>query len=177
MKNMNYEIIDNFLPDSEYRIIKNLLNQPDFCWNYRSSQTQEFGVETTQEVPYFYHTFYEHPYISEDIGMNVINPLLERIGSNILLHVRANLTVKQSDDDFCLPHCDEYTKTLTHKTSVFMLTNCNSKTVLKNVNGKDVEVLSVENRLLSFDANITHFVKYQTDTKKRMIININHMRA
>ena len=173
---MNYKVEDNYLSRNSFQDIKTLLEEPRFCWNYRSSQTDDYGKPST-EVPYFYHTFYEIRNVIDETGMRVLNPLLQKIDSNILLHVRANLTIKQTDDDFCKPHKDEYTQTLSHKTSVFMMTNCNAKTILQNENGENIEVESVENRLLTFDANITHFVEYQTDTKNRMVININHMRV
>ena len=56
-----------------------------------------------------------------------------------------------------------------HKTAIFYLNTCNGKTV---VNGTEVE--SIANRVVIFPANTPHYVISQTDTDRRIVLNINY---
>lgn len=173
MKNMNYEIIDNFLPEPEYQKIKGYLEEFNCNWNYNDFQVGD--VEDDNQTPYFSHIFYHRDRcVYNEQGMRTIEPLLKMIGSNIIFCIKANLVLSRKERSVCKPHKDMYTNSLTHKTSVFILTDCNAKTILYG--DKNVEVESVGNRLLTFDAETLHSCEFQTDTKRRIVININHMR-
>jgi hypothetical protein len=59
------------------------------------------------------------------------------------------------------------------KTAIMYMTTCNAKTLL-DVEKEIINVDSVENRILIFDTDIRHKMISATDTKRRIIINLNY---
>lgn len=50
---------------------------------------------------------------------------------------------------------------------------CNAKTII-NVEKEIIGIDSIENRILIFDTDISHKMISATDTKRRIIVNLNY---
>jgi hypothetical protein len=56
------------------------------------------------------------------------------------------------------------------KTAILYMNTCNGYTQFEN----GEKVLSEENKIIVFDSNLKHAAVNQTDTKQRIVININY---
>jgi hypothetical protein len=160
---MKYSIVDNFLDKEDFLQIKYLLENPKFNWFYREYMAGE------KDAPYFSHGFFNH---SEKISpsFKIIQPLLNKLKYIALVQVRANLTLKTDQPIETAWHTDyNYSN---GKTAIYYLTTCNGLTVLDKE--EKIKVNSVENRVVVFDNNISHKSVTHTDTKRRIILNINY---
>jgi len=168
MSFMSYKIEDNYLPEEEYQKMKEFIESMNFPWNWAPHQNLK-----DKDTFHFTHVFYDYgrPY-SEHLYQ--LDPLLLKMNYNVLFTCKANLN-PLTVNGWSGKHTDSVTDSLTHKTSIFYFGTNNGVTILHLPDG-DVEVNSVDNRLLTFDASTVHSVRHQTDTDRRIVLNINHMR-
>ena len=168
MENFEYKVEDNYLPPEEYRKIKEYIGSMDFNWNWAPYQLPE-----SRDTYHFTHVFYDYNRVI-DPNINILNPLFSKIGSNVVITCKVNLN-PLTDNGWSGIHTDAVTDTMQHDTSVFYLGTNNGVTIL-HIGGKEIEIESVDNRLVTFDSKIEHSVRHQTDKKRRIVININHMK-
>ena len=161
---MNYQIIDNVLPEESFLKIKNSILCHNFPWNLTPVVTDEGENLSLTSSYYFTHIFWEGFHVEQQSQMFV--PLLDKLECNSLVRIKANLypsteTIAHHDShtDFCFPH----------KGALFYLNNNNGLTVLDD--GTEVE--SKENRLLIFDPSKPHNSTTCTDDKCRVNVNFN----
>ena len=162
-----YEVIDNFLDKEYFDTIKNTLASDDMNWFYRDNLT----LDDENGMCYFTHNFFLKNTIYSPY-FNLLEPLLGKLEISALIEVRANMTISKADTYESSWHVDNpYTNS---KTVILYLTTCNAKTML-NVENEIIEIDSVENRILIFNTNISHKMISATDTKRRIIINLNYI--
>jgi len=174
---MNYEILDNYLPQEDFENIINTffpqnINNPDnFTWNYMKGivRDPELGPTGYEEHDWMYsHSFY-----SSDNGLkfskhySLVKPILNKIKAKKIFDIRANLLVPTAEHIYHEFHTD---RKIPHKVALFYVTDCNGFTVLKDT----TEVKCVPNRMLFFDGTIEHHSVSSTDNP-RCAININYV--
>jgi hypothetical protein len=160
---MNYKIIDNFLDKENFLKTKHLLEHAEFNWFYR-----EYMVNK-KDPHYFSHAFFNKSE-KQCPNFNVIQPLLNKLNYVSLVQVRANLTLKTNKPAESSWHMDyNYSN---GKTAIFYLNTCNGFTILDK--DKQIKINSIENRIVVFDNNTHHKSFLQTDTNRRIILNINY---
>tara|TARA_B110000977_G_scaffold53202_1_gene72318 strand:+ start:860 stop:1369 length:510 start_codon:yes stop_codon:yes gene_type:complete len=163
---LEYEVIDNFLDKAHFDTIKNTLTSFDMPWFYRDNMTSD----DENGMCYFTHNFFLKNIIYSSF-FNLLEPLLDKLKIASLIEVRANMTISKTDQYESSWHVDNPYEN--SKTVILYLTTCNAKTMI-NVEKEIIEIDSVENRLLIFNTNILHKMISATDTKRRIIINLNY---
>lgn len=159
-----FEIIDNFLPEHEFKAIQNLmLNNKDFPYYYIPDVSYE-GKEISDTL-YFIHLFYINHTRSN--CYHIIEPLIEKLNANALIRVKANLYPNIGKELEDVIHTDYPYE---HKGAIFYINSNNGVTILDD--GTRVE--SVANRLLKFEPHKPHNSTFCTDEKVRANININY---
>ena len=136
-----------------------------FPWYYNQYVTTADQVEDQFQ---FTHTFFkEWEFRSEWAKM--LNPLLIAINPKAWLRIKANLGPRQSeiveqgwhtDFDF---HCT---------TAVFYLNDTDGYTIFED--GTKVE--SKANRLVEFDSQLKHSGTSHTNTRTRVVLNLNYIK-
>lgn len=160
----DFEIIDNFLPQNEFKAIQNLmLNNKDFPYYYIPDVSYE-GKEIANTL-YFIHLFYINHTRSN--CYNIIEPLIEKLNAHALIRVKANLYPNIGVNIKDVPHIDYPYE---HKGAIFYVNTNNGVTILND--GTEIE--SIENRLLKFKPYMLHNSTFCTDQKVRANININY---
>ena len=163
------EIIDNFLPEDQFRVLQRIVLSTYFPWNYIGRQS----YTTTKDSFQFYHNFYRICPDDEKTGDSpseyfaIIEPCLQKLGGT-LLRAKVVLTPKTENPEFRRPsgfHSDYPNLT----TATYYLNTNDGYTEFKD--GKKVK--SVENRILIFDSNLEHQGVTCTDEKIRVVINFN----
>jgi len=157
---MRYEIIDNFLPADQFKILQDFIFGMDIDWTFLD------GVASPGDGYYqFVHVFYTN-YRPQTRFFEVLTPIIQKINPTSIVRIKANLLIRtpeivqhpfHTDVDDCV-------------TAIYYVNSNNGKTIFKN--GTEVE--SVENRLLVFDSNEMHTGTTCTDALRRSVINFNY---
>ena len=93
--------------------------------------------------------------------------ILKRLPMYALLRLKLNLNPRTETHWISGFHTDSR---LDNLTSIFYFNTCNGSTVFE----EGGEVDSVENRLITFPANLRHASKTTTNVKARYVLNINY---
>ena len=155
------EIIDKFLTSKQNKNIEKQLIDNYFPWYYTDSNIKGGS----------YYQFTHLLVLNEQINSNyfevLAKPILDKIKYKKLLRVRVNLFTRDSKNIACPKHQDDGEP---HKVCVYYVNTNNGYTFLDQ-GGK---VDSKRNRALFFNGKIMHQVFTQTDTKRRLTINITY---
>ena len=180
------KIIDNVMPQKDFDRVHSRFfdywSEP-VLWAYAPSQV--LLKDGSSDESFFFHVIYAAPAIisngalvdAADSGsaapisplFRMFTPLMGAIGCTTPLRMRLNLLINRNKHIRGIEHVDEVTENMDHNTAIFYLNTCNGKTV---VDGTEVE--SVANRVVIFPANTPHYVVSQTDTDRRIVLNINY---
>lgn len=160
------EVIDNFLPSSEFSRLRDLMMSNEFSWYFQDEVTYP-GVVAADGEHYFTHTFYtDHK--PNSVFYEEITPIVDRLAPAALIRVKGNLYPnigKQLENgkhrDFDFPN----------RGAVLSINTCNAFTRLED--GTKIE--SVANRLVIFDGSTMHNSSHCTDQSRRVNININYI--
>ena len=155
---MKTEIIDDFLPQTEFDIIAGVFASRQLAWTCVFDDPSQKGIQ-------FSHVLY-----SEFAPCSHLWPLLESIHPILrpgaYSRVKANLqprTEKIIENNF---HFD-FANCIT---SILYLNSNNGYTLFED----GTKIDSVANRLLTFDSNLKHTGTTCTDQLTRMVINFNY---
>jgi hypothetical protein len=158
----NYKIIDNFLPEENFKNLQNLLMCEELTWFWKEHMTSDDSY-------FFNHCFYNN-YIPQSGFFNeFIVPILIKLKCKAPIEVRANLMLKKNISYQCNFHTD---RPFNCKTAIFYINKNNGYTILDNK--KKIKIECVENRMVVFNSQIYHAAFSQTDTERRIIINFNY---
>ena len=151
-------IYKNFVDKKICKKIKDNMLGSDFPWFYRKNQT-------TGDSSFLYHVFFTNDKINSNL-YNLIKPLVEKLNPDKLMNIRANLSLKRPMK--CNWHIDFEKSKLTpkSKTAIYYVNTNNGYTIFKTK-----KVKSEANKMIIFNGNTQHKVKYQTDTDARIVIN------
>ena len=162
---MNYKIIDNALPQEEFKKIKNEILNPHFPWNLTTVITNEKEVLPTHASFYFTHLFWMQ--FKTEPATQMFAPLINLMDCNALMRVKANCYPSTPET---ITHDKHVDYKFSHKGAIFYLNTNNGFTILED----NVKVESIENRLLLFDPSKPHTSTTCTDTKCRINVNFNY---
>jgi len=160
-------ICDNFLAEGEYKGVYDLFTGPTIPWFFNGSVTYGDGPIDSQFYDFqFTHTMYASSRIQSPM-FDGLAPILNKLNVRALVRVKANL----------LPVADKIFEHEMHvdfpheaKTTIFYVNNNNGYTKFET--GKMVQ--SVGNRAVTFPMSMKHCGTTCTDSKIRVVININY---
>ena len=169
MGTLNYKIIDNFLEKEDfYKFQKEIFNTHNVPWFYRNSQITE-SINDIDDVGYFSLSFFNN-YSNKFNEFNYfLYKIYEKLNCQALIESRANLIIKQKENKKLYFHTDNKFKC---KTAIFYMNTNNGATILDI--DERIKIDSIENRMFIFDSQIDHCALIQSDTKRRILININY---
>jgi hypothetical protein len=163
---MKYKVIDNFLQEEDFNIIRDFLMGDEIEWHYQKSVTYKNLAKADDRAFYFSHLFYYNPKITS-AHIQILNPLIEKLDVKAFIRIKANLYPNLSGYNPSEPHVDyDYS----HKGAIFYINTNDGCTLLND--GTKIE--SIANRILFFDPSEMHDSTYPTDTKIRVNINMNY---
>ena len=151
-------IYKNFVDKKICKQIKENMLGANFPWFYRKSQT---GKDSS----FLYHVFYTDDKINSDL-YSLIEPLVKKLNPEKLINIRANLCLKRPMKSNWHSDFDNLKLTFKSKTAIYYVNTNNGYTVFKNK-----KVKSEANKMVIFNGNTRHKVKYQTDRDTRIVIN------
>ena len=158
------KVIDNYLNNFYLDFLLERILDRNFAWYYQKSKV----VDNDNEEQ-FTHLFYKNNSIqTEQQNFDLLKPILDKLNVNKLLRVKLNLQIKEEKIRPTLFHTDNTIDNAT--TAIFYLNTNNGKTLFR-----DSEVESVANRIVIFPSHLEHAGTTHTDTKYRIVLNINYM--
>ena len=167
---MDLEVIDNFLPEGEFKSIQSFILSENFPWYF-----YDCIVDYNDGQYKFCHGFMKNQYDSKvqnepDINFPVIEPCLNRLRSRILYRIKANLVPKTLFHRRSGYHTDLNDAPRKTRTAIFYINTCNGWTQFK----KGGKVKSIANRIVIFDHKLSHAGVTCTDEKRRVVVNFNY---
>ena len=165
--NLNYKIINNFLPKENFQKLKNLLFGKNIPWYYHEHMTN--NPSPAHDEGFFSHCFYNYSQPDSNFYFEYIAPIMQKLNSLSIIQVRANLLLKKEKQYFSEFHTDYPFKC---KTAIFYINKCNGYTILDKK--LKIKINCEENKMLLFDSTIFHCGASQTDEKRRIVLNFNY---
>ena len=163
------KIEDNFLEQNVFDKLQALILGEEFAWCY----CDVIDFIDDEDKFQFFHFFYDK-YVPISDNIKIINPIIGKIRLVSIIKIKANLLTKTPKIVENAFHVDmdylseEKLKQIT--TSIFYVNTNNGYTKFED--GTIVE--SIENRLITFPANVKHTGTSCTDQKTRVVINFNY---
>ena len=159
---MAYEVVDNFLPEDQFKALQETMMGVHFPWYYNK------GIAYEEDDNFqFIHNFYNHEKFSP--FMPILKPLIGKINPSMLYRAKANLGIRTSTNQESGWHTDFQKEDLICKTAVFYINTNDGFTLFKD----GEKVPSLENRFVVFDSPTVHTGVSQTNTDRRVLINLN----
>jgi len=166
------KIIKNFLPKKQFKNIQSILMGSEFPYYYQNNYLDEKHKGNALEDYFFVHIIKDQ--IDSDIIAdertlkNILDPIMLKLKSNILVRAKINFYPNQHKHIYSNWHTDQDNENT--KVAIYCVNTCNGYTELKT----GEKAPSVENSIILFNANELHRSVTQTDTKRRINININY---
>jgi len=161
------KVIDDFLPQHDFDILKQYLLGDSFTWHLTNSiAKQKHGLDQYQ----FSHVFFDLARPSLHNYSNFLQPLILKLKAKYILRVKANLRPRTSQGVLSEFHTD---LDLNQQTAIFYLNTNNGYTKFKDEHYDDVP--SVANRLVTFYGALEHCGCSCTDQNTRVVLNINYI--
>ena len=156
------EIIDNFLPEEEFKSIQSFMMSGEFRWFYCD------GRAYNDDGKYLMiHMFFQPDVGTNSEHIDMWNTFMQQVGAKKCERIKANLTFKTSKIEPAPFHIDYKDM----KTATFYINTNNGYTEFKN----GVKVQSVANRVCIFDSNLEHCGTTHTEGgPQRVVVNFNY---
>jgi hypothetical protein len=154
-------IVDNFLPNLIFNFIYDSFIDKNFAWYHQDGKVGYDG-----EIQ-FTHLFVNNEKNLSD-KISILQPILDKLEVKKLLKAKVNLTLKE---DVIRPfkyHVDlDYTN---GNTAILYMNTNDGKTIFEN----QKEVDSIANRVVIFGNSLKHAGTTHTNSKYRIVLNINY---
>ena len=167
-------IIDNFLAEEEFIVLRDKLINPHLPWYFSSR------FDTSHDTKISPGGFVHHVYFDcvprSTIYESHFGSILEQLNVSILIRIRMNLNPRLPEPYVSPWHTDTEDLSMDLATqittSILYINTNNGYTELED--GTKIE--SVANSLVSFPSNTKHRIVTQTDEQTRILINFNYLK-
>lgn len=165
------EVIDNFLPQEEFKSLCDAILDPRFTWGMGEAVRHETSSVPRKYNWQMYHMFYYTPSIINYDTMPIIDPILSKLNIGVLIKAKANCNFVTNDIIEHGMHVDVEELANICTTAVYYINDNNGYTVFED--GTKVE--SKANRIVKFPTNMMHTGTSCTDSPNRVVINFNYI--
>jgi hypothetical protein len=159
-----HNIIDNFLSQKDFETLKSQILNPNFPWNLTPVVSNEKENLPIAASYYFTHEFWSGFHTEPEA--QVFAPILNQIECRAIMRIKGNL---YPSTETIVHHDNHIDYEFPHRGAIFYINTNNGLTILED----EIEVESIENRLLIFDSSKPHRSTTCSDTKCRVNINFN----
>ena len=157
------QIIDNFLPEEEFKSIQSLMMGGEFNWFY--SEGRSYSDDGLYQM---LHVFYDSENGKNSRYIDIWNTFMNKVEAKKCRRIKANLTLRTPTIEPSSWHIDYDDD---GKTAVFYINTNNGYTEFKN----GVKVHSVANRVCIFDSNLEHRgTTHSEGGLQRVVVNFNY---
>ena len=166
---MKLKVHNNFLEKKDFKNIQSLLISDNFPWYFNKRKVvNDFDKIFNFQ---FTHIFYKDFEIKSNY-FEVLRPLINKLKPISIIRVKVNLTTPYTQIVSHAFHTDinqVQNRDKDIKVGIFYINTNNGKTIFSN----KTEIESIENRFIEFPISEIHAGTTHTDTKSRIVLNIN----
>ena len=156
------KIIDNFLPEDEFKSIQSFMMGGEFRWFYVDGRA--FVDDGSFHMT---HMFFQPEVGSNSEHLHFWTNFMNKVGAKKCERIKANLTFKTPTIETAPFHTDFADM----KTATFYINTNNGYTEFEN----GVRVNSVANRVCIFDSNLFHCgTTHSEGANQRVVVNFNY---
>ena len=156
------KIIDNFLPEEEFKTIQSFMMGGEFKWFYCDGRALDDDGQY-----HMTHMFFQPEVGSNSEHINMWNTFMNKVEAKKCVRIKANLTFKTPTIEVGEYHTD-YDDI---KTAIFYINTNNGYTEFES----GVRVNSVANRVCIFDSNLNHRgATHSEGGQQRIAVNFNY---
>jgi hypothetical protein len=156
------KIIDNFLPEDEFKSIQSFMMGGEFRWFYVDGRA--FVDDGSFHMT---HMFFQPEVGSNSEHLHFWTNFMNKVGAKQCTRIKANLTFKTPTIELTEYHID-YENI---KTAIFYINTNNGYTEFES----GVRVSSVANRVCIFDSSLKHRGTTHTEPDpRRIVVNFNY---
>ena len=156
------KIIDNFLPEEEFKSIQSFMMGGEFNWFYCDG-----AVRKDDGLFHMLHMFYQPEVGSNSEHLSMWSNFMNQVGAKQCTRIKANLAFKTPTHELTLYHTDYNDM----KTATFYINTNNGYTEFES----GVRVESVANRVCIFDSNLEHRgTTHSEGGNQRITVNFNY---
>ena len=162
------KIQDNFLPQEQHEHIRKTMMGADFPWFYNSSVIH--GIDEDNDISdrgQFTHAFLVKNDKLISHQFDLIKPLLDNLKGSEIFRIKSNLQLRTESIEKTGWHDDGFGDCTT---SIYYINSNDGVTEFED--GSLVD--SVANRMVSFNGRTKHRGSTHTNTKTRVLINLNY---
>tara|TARA_R110000803_G_scaffold73182_1_gene136956 strand:- start:15 stop:509 length:495 start_codon:yes stop_codon:yes gene_type:complete len=163
-----YEVIDNFLDNEDFNILKKNMLGGFFPWYFSNEVTESSKDEKLSKNYYMIHSFYDKQSNDRSNHFSLLNPILNKLNINSLIRIKGNLYPHSNKLIYHKKHRDYEYK---HNGAIFFLNSNDGFTILND----NINIKSIANRILFFDSSKSHNSTNCTNEKVRVNINFNYI--
>jgi len=156
------KVIDNFLPQDEFKYIQDSILSDHFPFYFNESITSD---KDPKDYYYFTHTFF-YDNKPQSNWFVLWKNFLKKIKCRSLIRIKASMYMNSKKKRKNKPHVDY---TFEHKGCLFYINTNNGETFFEKK-----KVLPKENRVVFFQPHKLHSSSLCTDQKRRLVINFNY---
>tara|TARA_B100001175_G_scaffold296927_1_gene286262 strand:+ start:113 stop:649 length:537 start_codon:yes stop_codon:yes gene_type:complete len=173
------KIIDNFLPENEFKILNDNLTDPLFPWYINQVINDDYNhklladpIDNYQFCHHFYYPVSDGGSPNVCQGINCLDPIIKRLDCISLARIKANCLPRTSSIIRHGFHIDAITASpkKDFKVSIFYVNTNNGYTEFED--GTRIE--SISNRLVTFPIHLRHTGTTCTNQSVRIVINFNY---
>lgn len=178
------KVIDDFLPTPTFNRLRDFVLGTEFPWHwtehdYNPTDPTIEHIDTSKDGTFMLHHVLYTPKTKPSIFIpyfNIFHDIFLHRGFDLgdILKLKLNMYTNQGVRKNLVKHTDFYEesdKPLIYLTGVFCFTDDNGATCI----GEN-EYKTKPNRMIAFDGNIEHWAYTQTNTNRRVILNLNYLR-
>lgn len=167
---MSVKIYDNFLNNEDFLKIYELMTSNNFPWYLNEHVVHKKERENFKELKnfQFVHMFYNN-FSIQSVYFTNISSIISQMEVSALIKIKSNLKTRWNTIEEFSPHVDNFLNN--SRTAIFYINSNNGYTRFVESNQK---VESVSNRLITFPTKMLHTGTTHTDSKYRIVININY---
>ena len=167
------KVIDNFLGDYQFEMLRALMMGFDFPWYFNDRILHPTHDNYDEDLYQFTHGFYLNNGEKVSEFFQHLEYCILKLKAKHLIRVKANLTSGTLFHQGGGYHCDYDNKTFDDplNTAILYINTNNGFTKFK----KGGKVKAVENRLVIFDFDQEHQGFTCTNEKRKIVINFNYV--
>lgn len=165
------KVIDNFLSKKSFKKIEDIILSDQFPWYWVQQSTWEKTKHGKDS--FLCHSIQYKEAINSSFCEDIMQPIQSKLKYSELLRAKLNLQYNRGTAIKTNYHSDFPEYVDQHKffsTAILYLTTCNGYTQFECNKAK---IRSVANRLVLFPGELCHRGVCQTDTNRRVLLNIN----
>ena len=166
------QVYDQFLKEDDFKKLDSVFCQDVATWHYNNMVVSPTEGDSDYNFQFIHSIYKDCQFVSEHHPL--VYPILFNLDAKVLLRIKFNLGIRTPEIVERKLHHDYHDvlpENVPYKVAIFYLNTNNGYTLFES--GDKVE--SIANRIVIFDGDLKHCGTTCTDSKTRVVLNINYI--